>query len=66
MHEFQSHQRRPFKNLLHNYFEQRKQLVSAFVLVDIRHKPQPVDLEFMQYLGEHEFHFLSSLQKQIN
>jgi GTP-binding protein len=27
-------------------------LVSAFVLVDIRHKPQPIDLEFMQYMGE--------------
>jgi GTP-binding protein len=41
-----------FQKFITNYFEQRKQLVSAFVLVDIRHKPQPIDLEFMQYLGE--------------
>ena len=41
-----------FQKFITNYFEQRTQLVSAFVLVDIRHKPQPIDLEFMQYLGE--------------
>jgi GTP-binding protein len=41
-----------FQKFITNYFEQRKQLVCAFVLVDIRHKPQPIDLEFMQYLGE--------------
>jgi len=44
--------KRKFQKFITNYFEQRHQLVSAFVLVDIRHKPQPIDLEFMQYLGE--------------
>ena len=44
--------KRKFQQFITNYFEQRQQLVSAFVLVDIRHKPQPIDLEFMQYLGE--------------
>ena len=44
--------KKKFQQFITNYFEQRKQLVSAFVLVDIRHKPQPIDLEFMQYLGE--------------
>lgn len=44
--------KRKFQKFITNYFEQRQQLVSAFVLIDIRHKPQPVDLEFMQYLGE--------------
>ena len=43
--------KRKFQQFITNYFEQRQQLVSAFVLVDIRHKPQPIDLEFMQYLG---------------
>ena len=46
-----------FQKFITNYFEQRQQLVSAFVLIDIRHKPQPVDLEFMQYLGEGEIPF---------
>lgn len=46
-----------FQKFITNYFEQRQQLISAFVLVDIRHKPQPIDLEFMQYLGESQIPF---------
>ncbi|MFP4845173.1 ribosome biogenesis GTP-binding protein YihA/YsxC [Winogradskyella sp. PE311] len=49
--------KKKFQKFITNYFEQRQQLVSAFVLVDIRHKPQPIDLEFMQYLGESEIPF---------
>ena len=30
----------------------RAQLVTGFVLVDIRHEPQSIDLEFMRWLGE--------------
>ncbi|RAJ14600.1 ribosome biogenesis GTP-binding protein YihA/YsxC [Olleya aquimaris] len=41
-----------FQKFITQYFEHREQLVTAFVLVDIRHKPQPIDQEFMQYLGE--------------
>ncbi len=41
-----------FQKFITHYFENREQLVTAFVLVDIRHKPQPIDQEFMQYLGE--------------
>lgn len=44
--------KKTFQKFITNYFGKRKQLVSAFVLVDIRHKPQPIDLEFMQLLGE--------------
>ncbi|WP_296313669.1 ribosome biogenesis GTP-binding protein YihA/YsxC [Winogradskyella sp. UBA3174] len=44
--------KRKFQAFITDYFEKRQQLVSAFVLVDIRHKPQPIDLEFMQYMGE--------------
>ena len=44
--------KKKFQKFITNYFEQRQQLVSAFVLVDIRHKPQSIDLEFMQYMGE--------------
>ena len=49
--------KKTFQKFITNYFEKRKQLVSAFVLVDIRHKPQPIDLEFMQWLGEHGIPF---------
>lgn len=41
-----------FQKFITNYFSKRKQLISAFVLVDIRHKPQQIDLDFMQWLGE--------------
>ncbi|MDT0558477.1 ribosome biogenesis GTP-binding protein YihA/YsxC [Ichthyenterobacterium sp. W332] len=50
-------EKKKFQKFITNYFEQRKQLVSAFVLVDIRHEPQPIDLEFIQYLGEKEIPF---------
>ncbi len=42
-----------FQKYITAYFEKRKQLVCAFVLVDIRHEPQPVDMEFMEWLGTH-------------
>ena len=45
--------KKTFQKFITAYFEQRKQLVSAFVLIDIRHKPQPLDLKFMKWLGEH-------------
>lgn len=43
--------KKKFQRFITDYFEQRQQLVSAFVLVDVRHKPQPIDMEFMEYLG---------------
>jgi GTP-binding protein len=46
-----------FQKFITAYFEKREQLVSAFVLVDIRHKPQPIDLNFMQWLGKHYIPF---------
>lgn len=46
-----------FQKFITNYFEQRVQLVSAFVLVDVRHEPQKIDMEFMEYLGEYGIPF---------
>lgn len=46
-----------FQKFITDYFEKRQQLVSAFVLIDIRHEAQKIDLEFMQYLGESEIPF---------
>ena len=43
--------KRKFQKFITNYFEKRRQLVSAFILVDIRHEPQKIDLEVMEYLG---------------
>ena len=44
--------KKKFQKFITDYFEKRTQLVGAFVLVDIRHEPQKIDLEFMEYLGE--------------
>ncbi|SRX54633.1 ribosome biogenesis GTP-binding protein YihA/YsxC [Aequorivita sp. CIP111184] len=41
-----------FQKFITNYFEKREQMVLAFVLVDCRHEPQPIDMEFMQWMGE--------------
>ncbi|WP_027137189.1 ribosome biogenesis GTP-binding protein YihA/YsxC [Gaetbulibacter saemankumensis] len=49
--------KKTFQKFITQYFSLREQLVTAFVLVDIRHKPQPIDLEFMQWLGEHDIPF---------
>ncbi|HLW30969.1 MAG TPA: ribosome biogenesis GTP-binding protein YihA/YsxC [Aequorivita sp.] len=44
--------KKTFQKFITDYFEQREQMVLAFVLVDCRHEPQPIDLEFMQWMGE--------------
>lgn len=49
--------KKTFQKYVTDYFERRKQLVCAFVLVDIRHEPQPVDMEFMEWLGENQIPF---------
>lgn len=49
--------KKTFQKYITDYFRKRKQLVSAFVLIDIRHKPQKVDLEFMEWLGENMIPF---------
>ncbi|AVR44101.1 YihA family ribosome biogenesis GTP-binding protein [Christiangramia fulva] len=46
-----------FQKFITAYFEQRKQLVCAFVLIDSRHQPQAIDMEFMQWLGENTIPF---------
>ena len=49
--------KKTFQKFITQYFSLREQLVSAFVLVDIRHDAQPIDLEFMEWLGENSIPF---------
>ena len=44
--------RKDFEKLITNYILNRKNLVNLFVLVDVRHTPQKIDMEFMKWLGE--------------
>ncbi len=46
-----------FQKFITDYFSKRTSLVCGFVLVDVRHEPQPIDLEFMQWLGENAIPF---------
>lgn len=46
-----------FQQFITDYFEQRAQLVCAFVLIDIRLEAQKIDLEFMEFMGESEIPF---------
>ncbi len=45
-------QREEIRRIIEDYILRRHQLTSLFVLLDIRHKPQAVDLEFLRWLGE--------------
>ncbi|MGC4128649.1 MAG: ribosome biogenesis GTP-binding protein YihA/YsxC [Bergeyella sp.] len=44
--------RKDFEKLITNYILNRKNLVNLFVLVDSRHNPQKIDLEFIEWCGE--------------
>lgn len=44
--------REKFEKMIHQYLENRENLIYTFVLVDIRHEPQKIDMEFMNNLGE--------------
>ena len=49
--------KKTFQKFITQYFSKRQQLVLGFVLIDCRHEPQPIDLEFMQWLGENQLPF---------
>ena len=40
------------ENMISTYILQREQLANVFLLIDIRHDPQKIDREFMDWLGE--------------
>lgn len=49
--------KKKFQQFITDYFLKREQMVWAFVLIDIRHEPQKIDLEFMQWMGENGIPF---------
>lgn len=40
------------RRIIEDYILDREQLTNLFVLLDSRHEPQQIDLEFMEWLGE--------------
>lgn len=46
-----------FQKLISKYILTRENLYCLFVLIDIRHEPQKIDLEFLTWLGENQVPF---------
>ena len=46
-----------FQKLISRYILDRENLYCLFVLIDIRHKAQQIDLEFLSWLGENHIPF---------
>ena len=44
--------REKIRVIIEDYILEREAMVSLFVLIDCRHEPQKIDLEFMEWLGE--------------
>lgn len=49
--------REKLRVIIEDYILEREVLTNLFVLVDSRHEPQQIDLEFMEWLGENGIPF---------
>ncbi len=61
--------RTEWEKFIRRYLRVRENLQCLFVLIDSRHEPQKIDLEFCQWLGENEIPFLlifTKADKQSN
>lgn len=50
-------QRNDFRRIIESYILNRHQMTLLFVLIDIRHEPQKIDLEFLEWLGRNQVPF---------
>lgn len=49
--------RATIRRIIEDYILEREALTNLFVLLDCRHEPQKIDLEFMEWLGENQVPF---------
>lgn len=49
--------REALQQIIESYILNRPQMTNLFLLIDIRHDPQRIDMEFMAWLGENEVPF---------
>lgn len=49
--------RKKLERIIEDYILERPQMTSLFVLIDSRHEPQKIDMEFMEWLGENSIPF---------
>ena len=45
-------QRDELQRMISGYILRREQMMNLFLLIDVRHEPQRIDMEFIQWLGE--------------
>ena len=50
-------ERKKWERMIDNYIRQRENLANLFVLVDSRHTPQQIDIDFINRLGEWQIPF---------
>lgn len=50
-------QQAEIKKIIEDYILERQQMTNLFLLIDSRHEPQKIDLEFMEWLGENGIPF---------
>jgi len=50
-------QREQLQRIIERYILDRVQMTNLFLLIDSRHAPLPIDLEFIEWLGENEVPF---------
>lgn len=55
--------REQFDKMIRDYILKRENLICLFVLIDSRHEPQKIDLDFMEWLGENGVPFVMIFTK---
>jgi len=55
--------RNQWEQMIENYLRKRESLVNIFLLIDARHSPQAIDLEFANKLGKWEIPFSLTFTK---
>ena len=50
-------QRDELQRMISGYILRREQMMNLFLLIDVRHEPQRIDMEFIQWLGENGIPF---------
>lgn len=50
-------QRNELQRMITGYIMRREQMMNLFLLIDIRHEPQSIDMEFIRWLGENGIPF---------
>lgn len=49
--------REKLRRIIEDYVLERETMINLFLLIDSRHEPQTIDLEFMEWLGENSVPF---------